>query len=157
MIKPVGIFSLEESMMNRILKFGKEYLVIAFAMAVAACAAFFFLLPSGVTIGSVSGLAAALAEVLPLPVSTIMMAINILLLVLGFLLVDADFCKKTILSSLLLPVYLGILERVFPEQQSLTNDPFWICWGIFLSSASQWRFCSTTMRHQAAWIFWQKL
>lgn len=124
MIKPVGIFSLEESMMNRILKFGKEFLVIAFAMAVAACAAFFFLLPSGVTIGSVSGLAAALAEVLPLPVSTIMMAINILLLVLGFLLVDADFCKKTILSSLLLPVYLGILERVFPEQQSLTNDPF---------------------------------
>ena len=111
-------------MMKKVVKFGKEFLVIAFAMAVAACAAFFFLLPSGVTIGSVSGLAAALAQVLPFSVSAIMMVINVTLLVLGFLLVDADFCKKTILSSLLLPTYLGILERLFPDQGSLTNDAF---------------------------------
>ena len=111
-------------MMKRVWKECKEFLVIAFAMAVASCAAFFFLLPSGVTIGSVSGFSAALAHVLPFRVSSITMVINVALLVLGFLLVDTEFCKKTILSSVLLPVYLGILERVFPNQGSLTNDPF---------------------------------
>lgn len=110
--------------MKTVWKYGKEFLVIAFAMAIAACAVFFFLLPSGVTVGSVSGLSAALALVIPLPVSAVTMAVNLLLLILGFLLVDAEFCKKTILSSLLLPIYLGILERVFPNQGSLTNDAF---------------------------------
>lgn len=108
--------------MKQIWKQAKSYVLIAVAMAVAAFAIHFFLEPGGVSVGSVSGLAVALAHVIPLSVSTIVLGINVLLLILGFLLVDAEFCKKTILSSLLLPVYLAVLEHWFPEQQSLTGD-----------------------------------
>lgn len=108
--------------MKHICKQLKSYLIIAVAMAVAAFAIHFFLEPGGVSVGSVSGLAVALAHVVPFSVSAIVLAINVVLLILGFLLVDAEFCKKTILSSLLLPIYLAVLERCFPAQASLTGD-----------------------------------
>lgn len=102
----------------------KVYGYMAVAMAIAASAVHFFLEPSGVNIGSVSGLALALSQLIPVPVSAIVMAVNVALLVLGFILLDAEFCKKTILSSLLLPIYLAILEKLAPNPTSLTGDSF---------------------------------
>jgi len=101
-----------------------DFLKIAFATAIAACAVYFFLIPSQVSVGSVSGVSVVLSKLVPLPVSAITFIINISLLVLGFILVGGEFCKRTIMASVLLPVYIGILERVFPNQGSLTNDLF---------------------------------
>lgn len=110
--------------MNKLWRITRSYLVVAAAMVLVALAVYFFLLPSGVSIGSVPGLAAALALVLPLPVSAITFCINAILIVIGFVLVDVEFTKRTVLSALLLPVYLAVLERLFPDQQSLTGDMF---------------------------------
>lgn len=101
-----------------------EFLKIAFAMAITSCAVYFFLIPSQVSVGSVSGVSVVISKLVPLPVSVITFVINISLLILGFLLVGGDFCKRTIVASILLPLYLGILERLFPNQGSLTNDQF---------------------------------
>ena len=49
---------------------------------------------------------------------------NILLLGAGFLLLGRDFGVKTVYSSLMLPVYMGIFENFYPENQSLTGDAF---------------------------------
>ena len=68
-----------------------EWGIITLGTAIVAAAVFFFLVPSKLSVGSVSGLAIVLANVIPLPVSAITMALNVLFLVLGFLLIGGEF------------------------------------------------------------------
>lgn len=112
-----------------------EFLIITAATCVVAASVFFFLVPSNVSVGSISGLAIVLANFIPLPVSALTMIMNVLLLIIGFLLVGKEFGIKTVYTSLLLPVVMGILERVFPNNQSLTNDQTLdvICYCAFVS------------------------
>lgn len=60
-----------------------------------------------------AGLAMVLSNFVPLSVSAITMIINVGLLILGFLFIGKEFGAKTVYTSLLLPVFLGILERIF--------------------------------------------
>lgn len=48
---------------------------------------------------------------------------NIGLLIIGFLLVGPEFGAKTVYCSILMPVIMGIFERIFPNFQSITQDP----------------------------------
>ena len=116
-------------------KQGMDILMITLAMAVVAGAVFFFLLPSHVSVGSVAGLAMVLSNFVPLSVSAITMIINVGLLILGFLFIGKEFGAKTVYTSLLLPVFLGILERIFPDNTSLTEDPLldMICYVLAVS------------------------
>lgn len=101
----------------------KEFLLITFATLIVAAAVFFFLIPSQVSVGSVSGLAMVLANVIPLNISVITFWLNALLLVVGFLLIGSEFGIKTVYTSLLLPLFLGIFEVVFPDFTSINGDP----------------------------------
>lgn len=101
----------------------KEFLMITFATLIVAAAVFFFLIPSHVSVGSVSGLAMVLANVIPLNISVITFFLNALLLVIGFLLIGSEFGIKTVYTSLLLPLFLGIFEVVFPDFTSINGDP----------------------------------
>ena len=100
----------------------KDFIVMTVGTAVVACAVFFFLVPSHTSISSISGLAVVLRNFLPLPVSGITMSINVFLLILGFLTCGKEFGAKTVYTSLLLPAFLWLLERWFPDLQSLTGD-----------------------------------
>ncbi len=101
----------------------KELGVMTFAVAILAVAVFFFLVPSQTAVSSISGLAIVLSNLMPLSVSVITFILNMGLLVIGFLLCGPEFGFKTIYTSILLPVFLGILEIVFPNNQSMTGDP----------------------------------
>ncbi len=107
-----------------ILKNIKEFLVITFATLIVAASVFFFMMPSNLSVGSISGLAIVLTNFVPLNVSALTMLFNVVLLILGFLLIGRDFGVKTVYTSLLLPVIMGIFEKIDPENLSLTNDPF---------------------------------
>ena len=100
----------------------KEFLVITIATIIVGVAVFFFLVPSKLSIGSISGLAIVLSNFVPLTISQLTMIMNIALLVVSFLLVGKDFGIKTVYTSLLLPVVIGVFEKVFPNNQSLTGD-----------------------------------
>ena len=89
---------------------------------IAAAAIYFFLIPSGLTIGSVSGVAMVLNTFLPLSVSTLTFLINLILMTLGLLLLGREFGSKTIFCTLAFSVFLSGLEYLFPNQQSLTGD-----------------------------------
>lgn len=99
-----------------------DFLMITFATVIVAAAVFFFLVPSRVSVGSISGLAIVLTNFIPLSVSALTMLMNILLLLVGFFLIGRDFGIKTVYTSLLLPVVMGIFELMFPNNQSLTGD-----------------------------------
>ncbi|MBQ7795579.1 MAG: YitT family protein [Lachnospiraceae bacterium] len=108
----------------KVLNVIKDYLVITFGIFIAAVAVYFFLVPSGVTVGSASGFGVVLSNFIPLPLSTITFIINVVLLVVGFILIGKDFGIKTVYSSLSLSVFLGIFEIIFPNQQAIMGDQF---------------------------------
>ena len=112
-----------------------EWGIITLGTAIVAAAVFFFLVPSKLSVGSVSGLAIVLANVIPLPVSAITMALNVLFLVLGFLLIGGEFGAKTVYTSILLPLVLGALERLFPNNGSIMGDQFldMLCYTMLVS------------------------
>lgn len=107
----------------RIFRDFKEFLIITFAALGVGAAVFFFMMPSNVVVGSVSAFAMVLANFLPLPVSVINLAINVILLIIGFLLVGSEFGAKTVYTSIMVPSFVGVFELIFPKFQSLTADP----------------------------------
>lgn len=101
----------------------KDFLIITFGTIIVAAAVFFFMLPSHVSVGSGAALAMVLSNFLPLSVSTITLIMNIGLLIIGFVLVGPTFGVKTVYCSVLMPMVMGVFERIFPNFQSITQDP----------------------------------
>jgi uncharacterized membrane-anchored protein YitT (DUF2179 family) len=115
----------------------KEYILITFGAVVAAAAIYFFMLPSHVAVGSGSALAMVLANFIPLPVSVISLSLNIIFLIMGFILIGPEFGVKTVYTTILVPVSLGVFEIFFPNFQSLTDDPLldMVCYLIIVGIA----------------------
>lgn len=113
----------------------KEFIIITFATVIVAASVFFFLVPSNVSVGSISGLAIVLANFVPLSVSALTMIMNVGLLLVGFLLIGREFGIKTVYTSILLPAVMGLFEIIFPNNQSLTGDQTLdvICYCVFVS------------------------
>lgn len=113
----------------------KEWFIITFATLLIAVSVFFFLIPSHLSISSISGLGIILTNFIPLSLSMITLILNIFLLILAFFLLGKDFGIKTVYTSLLIPIFLGILEILFPDGASLTQDPLidMICYCFFVS------------------------
>ena len=101
----------------------KEFSMIVIGLAIVSAAVYFFMLPSHVSVGSASALAMIISNFVPLPVSIITLIMNIFLLLLGYLLIGPEFGLKTIFCATLMPGMLWVLEQVFPNFQSLTQDP----------------------------------
>ena len=102
----------------------REFALITLGTAIIAAAVFFFMQPAHLAMGSVAGLAVVLEQFLPLSIAAISLIVNVALLLLGFLLIGREFGARTVYTSLLLPVFLWLLELRFPENTSLTNDAF---------------------------------
>lgn len=102
----------------------KELAIITVGNVIVAAAVFFFMLPSHVSVGSGAALAMVLSNFIPLPVSTITLIMNVGLLIIGFLLIGPEFGAKTVYCSILMPAVMGVFEKVFPDFQSITQDPF---------------------------------
>lgn len=102
----------------------KDYILITIGTIIIAAGVYFFMMPSQVPVGSASALALVLSNFIPLPVSVITFALNIILLILGFLLIGPEFGAKTIYASVLLPAIMYIFEILCPNFQSINQDPF---------------------------------
>lgn len=101
----------------------EEFVMITVGTVIVAAAVFFFMLPSHVSVGSGAALAMVLSNFIPLSVSTITLIMNIGLLIIGFILVGPEFGIKTVYCSILMPLIMGVFEKIFPDFQSITQDP----------------------------------
>ena len=110
--------------MKKYLSQAKELLLISFATIIIGAAVFFFLQPSTVSIGSISSLAIIISHFIPLPMSSITMILNVILLILGFVFIGRSFGAKTVYTSILLPLSIGVFEHFFPDQGSIMGSPF---------------------------------
>lgn len=100
----------------------RELAILTGAVAIIAAAVYFFLVPSHASVSSISGLGIVLANFVPLPLSAITMILNVVLLVIGFLTCGREFGAKTVYTSILLPAFIGLFERLFPNLGSLTDS-----------------------------------
>ena len=101
----------------------KEFILITIGTVIVAAAVFFFMLPSHVSVGSGAALAMVLSNFIPLSVSIITLLMNVGLLIIGFILVGPEFGIKTVYCSILMPLVMGLFELLYPNFQSITQDP----------------------------------
>ena len=113
----------------------QDMAVITFSTFIVAVAVYFFMMPNNLAIASIAGLAVVLQKFIPLSVATISLIFNVGLLIIGFIFVGREFGGKTVYTSVILPIFVGIFEKLFPKYNGLTGDPFldMICY-IFIVS-----------------------
>lgn len=116
---------MEQKQTSRIRPVGlaKEAAVLTAAIIIIAAAVYFFLVPSQTTISSISGLGIIISHFVPLPLSVITMILNVVLLIIGFITCGREFGAKTVYTSIMLPVFIGVYENLFPDFTSLTGSP----------------------------------
>ena len=100
----------------------KETLILTLAVAIIAAAVYFFLVPSHASVSSISGLGIILSNFVPLPLSSITMILNVVLLIIGFFTCGREFGAKTVYTSIMLPLFLGLFEKIFPDFYSMTDS-----------------------------------
>ena len=100
----------------------KETGILTVAVAIIAAAVYFFLVPSHASVSSISGLGIVLSNFIPLPLSVITMILNVVLLLIGFATCGKEFGVKTVYTSVMLPVFLGLFEMLFPNFGSMTDS-----------------------------------
>lgn len=130
-------------------KFWKELLIMTGGMAIAAAAVYYFLIPSKLVVGSITGLSIVIGNLMNaagigIKVSQVIVIINAILLVLAWLLIGKEFGAKTVYSALILGPLVDFWEKVLPierlleaGQTSLMNDPWFdlLCFVLILSAS----------------------
>ena len=100
----------------------KETAILTVAVAIIAAAVYFFLVPSHTSVSSISGLGIVLSNFVPLQLSAITMILNVVLLIIGFFTCGREFGVKTVYTSVILPLFLGLFEIIFPDFGSMTDS-----------------------------------
>ena len=128
-------------------KFWKELFIMTLGMAIAAAAVYYFMMPSKLVLGSISGLSIVLSNVftmlgIPIKVSAVVTVINAVLLILAWLLIGKEFGAKTVYTAMILGPLLEFWEKVCPYerlieagQSSIMGDPLLdlICFVLVVS------------------------
>ncbi|MEG0805036.1 MAG: YitT family protein [Lachnospiraceae bacterium] len=123
-------------------KFIKEVVIMTLGMFITAAAVHFFLIPSNLVIGSMSGLSIVINKLTNLPISLITFCLNAVLLVLAYFLVGKEFGAKTVYTALMLSPFLYLFERICPVQKSIMQDPWFdlLCFVLILGFAQTMLF-----------------
>ena len=50
------------------------------------------------------------------------MILNVVLLIIGFFTCGREFGVKTVYTSIVLPLFIGLFERIFPDFESMTGS-----------------------------------
>lgn len=146
--------------MNKILnilgtkKFWIELIIMTLGMFITACAVYYFLVPSKLIIGTISGLSIVLTSIfdtigIHIGLSVVIMTINAILLILAWLLIGHEFGAKTVYTAMILGPLTDVCDAILPWQKianpnlvtgspSVMGDPWLdLCCFVLLLSASQ--------------------
>ncbi len=130
-------------------KFWKELFIMTAGMAVAAAAVYYFLMPSKLVVGSITGLSIVISNLfmaagINLKVSVVITVINAILLVMAWILIGHEFGAKTVYTALILGPLVEMWEKILPlekllepGQTSLMGDIWFdlLCFVLILSAS----------------------
>jgi len=102
----------------------KEFLIVTLGMLITAVAVYYFLVPSKLVIGTISGLGIVISSALGaigvhLKVSLVITICNILLLLFALVFIGKEFGLKTIYASVILGPMMDLLEKILPYEKLL--------------------------------------
>ncbi len=101
----------------------KEHLGILIGALLVSMGLYFFWLPSQLAAGGISGLAVIVKAVLPqVPIGVIILVLNVVMFVIGFLTLGRNFGFKSIICSLEISLLMVVLEMLFPMLKPLSQD-----------------------------------
>ena len=98
-------------------KFWKEFIVINFGIMIGAAAVYYFLMPSHLIIGTISGLSIVINTLIGGNADTfsyLVMGINAVLLVMAFLLIGNEFGVKTVYTAMILGPLTQLCDKLYP-------------------------------------------
>ena len=103
-------------------KFWKELFIMTLGMMIAAAAVYYFMIPSKLVLGSISGLSIVISNLFGLAgitvkVSVVVMVINAILLIMAWILIGKEFGAKTVYTSMILGPLLEFWEKVLPYEK----------------------------------------
>jgi len=103
----------------------KEYGIITIGVWLVVAGVYFFKFPNNFSIGGVTGIAIILSSIFGDGISsgTLVLIINIILLIIGYLILGKSFGNKTAYGSILMSLSLQALEVIIPMEGPLTNEP----------------------------------
>jgi uncharacterized membrane-anchored protein YitT (DUF2179 family) len=112
----------------------KEFILVNLGLALVAAGIHFFKAPNHFATGGVSGLAIIFQYFFTgISVGPLMLLINIILLIGGFLLIGKKFGSKTVYSSFILAAMVWFLQKIAPMTHPFTGDTMLeLCFGIIL-------------------------
>ena len=111
----------------------KHFALMNLGILLTTVGVYFFKIPNGFSTGGVSGIAVvvsgAVGQYMPalapyFTSANLLTAINVLLLIVGFIFLGKGFSVKTVYCSLLFSLGTFALEHLFPMSQPFTNQPF---------------------------------
>lgn len=91
----------------------KEYLFITIGIALTAIALEYFFFPNDIASGGVSGIGLVVNSVTGISTSVVVFILNILLFILAFFLLGKSFGSKSIYATIMLSVFMYIIEEFF--------------------------------------------
>lgn len=98
-------------------KFWRELLMMTIGMSLGAAAVYYFLMPSHLIVGSISGLSIVLNTMFGGTADTFsywVMGINAFLLLLAFVLIGNEFGAKTVYTAMILGPLTQVWDRIYP-------------------------------------------
>lgn len=103
-------------------KFWTDLLIMTVGMLIAAAAVYYFMMPSKLVLGSITGLSIVLSNIagmlgVKLKVSVVVTVINAILLVMAWLMIGKEFGAKTVYTALILGPMLEFWEAVLPYEK----------------------------------------
>ena len=107
-------------------KFWKELFIMTLGMMIAAAAVYYFMIPSKLVLGSISGLSIVISNLFGLAgitvkVSVVVMVINAILLIMAWILIGKEFGAKTVYTAMILGPLLEFWEKVLPARNELSD------------------------------------
>lgn len=99
----------------------KKNISIFIGSVILAGGLYFFLLQHHIAAGGMSGLSLVISTIFGVDIGIINLALNALVLVMGWIFISPNFAKRSVLSAVVISVSIIILENLFPDT-ILTND-----------------------------------
>lgn len=113
----------------------KEYIFITIGVSLVTLSLEFFLAPNKIAAGGVTGMAIVINNYVPrFPIGLLVLIMNIILLIIGFIAIGNKFGAKTIYSSVMLSGIIWIMDKfVTPNMVVTRNQLLASIFGTFLS------------------------
>ncbi|OLS02317.1 YitT family protein [Tissierella creatinophila] len=101
----------------------KRFFLINIGILILAAGLYFFLIPSDLAVGGITGLAMVLNKFIPmLRVGTIMFIGNVILFIIAFIILGKEFTGYTIYTSLVISGLIDVLDLMVNLKAPLVDD-----------------------------------